>query len=196
MRDLNTTHQSAIQKCAAVISIRKNTNIARHLCIRQRNVYNRAPVRIKRHEYHAPFTRDESARISPDKSSPPTRDKRVSVQTRAPVRIKRRKHRARCSYAQQRNGHCHPPSFSIVHPQQKRKRASRHHGGAARGKMGTTCRFEPRKKLSRFPTQFRGDQTRQRVKGGSAAPNAAVNKRRNCGPAVAKTAGAVEVFGA
>ena len=120
----------------------------------------------------------------------------VSVQTRAPVRIKRREHRARCSYAQQRNGHCHPPSFSIVHPQQKRKRASRHHGGAARGKMGTTCRFEPRKKLSRFPTQFRGDQTRQRVKGGSAAPNAAVGKYGNRRPAVTKTAGAVEVFGA
>ena len=162
MRDLNTTHQSAIQKCAAVISKRKNTNIARHLCTRQRNVYNRAPVRGKAARIpHTVYARRKSARISPDKSSPPTRDKRVSVQTRAPVRIKRRKHRARCSYAQQRNVHCHPPSFSIVHPQQKRKRASRHHGGAARGKMGTTCRFEPRKKLSRFPTQFRGDQTRK-----------------------------------
>ena len=35
------------------------------------------------------------------------------------------------------------------------KRASRHHGGAASGKLGTGCRCEPTPELSRFSTQFR-----------------------------------------
>ena len=49
------------------------------------------------------------------------------------------------------------------------QRASRHHGGAARGKMGTEYRFEPRKILSRYPTQNRRDQARQQLAGGPAA---------------------------
>ena len=48
------------------------------------------------------------------------------------------------------------------------KRASRHHGGAARVKLGTKYYPEQRKKLSRFPTQFRCDQARQQMSAGTA----------------------------
>ena len=63
-----------------------------------------------------------------------------------------------------------PNAAAIVrgyHPPQT-KRASRHHGGAARVKLGTKSCSEPSKKLSRFPTQFRRDQTRQQPSAGTA----------------------------
>ena len=47
--------------------------------------------------------------------------------------------------------------------------ASRHHGGAATGDMGTIYRLKRRQILSRFPTQNRHDQARQQLAGGPAA---------------------------
>ena len=50
------------------------------------------------------------------------------------------------------------------------KRASRYHGGAASGKLGTTCRCEPSQILNRFPIQNRRDQARQQSSAGTARP--------------------------
>ena len=63
-----------------------------------------------------------------------------------------------------------PSAAAIVsgHRPSHTKRASRHHGGAARVKLGTKYYFEQRKKLSRFPTQFRCDQARQQMSAGTA----------------------------
>ena len=55
-------------------------------------------------------------------------------------------------------------SSLLPHPQG----ASRHHDGAATGKMGTHQRLEPPKILNRFPIQNRRDQTRQQSSAGTA----------------------------
>ena len=50
------------------------------------------------------------------------------------------------------------------------KRASRHHGGAASGKLGTGCRCEPSQTLNRFPIQNRRDQARQQSSADAVRP--------------------------